>query len=89
MRTKRIHHPINKAKIQETIDYYVDYAENGNEDNWNKYYNTYQVICGGPAWAVLTSMFQPMYWSKTLTVENVYYAILVMGVNTTLEEIDD
>lgn len=90
MRTKRVHHPINKTKIQEAIDYYVDYAENENEDSWHKYYDTCQDICmHSPAWAALTSMFQPMYWSKTLTVENVYYAILAMGINTTLEEIDD
>lgn len=90
MRTKRIHYPINKTKIQEAIDLYTYYIDNGDEAFWNEFYDTCQDICiHSNAWAVLTSMFQPMYWSGTLTVENVYYALIVMGVNTQLEEVED
>lgn len=90
MRTKRIYYPIDKNKIQKAIDHYMHYTESGDEASWNEFYDTCQDICiRSNVWPVVTSMFLPMYWSGSLTVENVYYALIVMGVNTKLEEIYD
>ncbi len=86
---KRVYHPINKAKIQEAIDYYKEFSGYQKlDDSYEKYYNAWHEVCpGSNAWASL--IFQPMLWSGTLDVEHVYYAILAMGINTTLEEVDD
>lgn len=92
---KRVYYPINKTKIQEAIDLYLEYCARESymsmEESmllWDKYCDTFNEICpGSNVWA--SSIFQPMKWSDSLTVENVYYAILAMGINTKLEEYDE
>lgn len=83
---KRVYYPVNKKAIEESIKLYLKYRENGS--TWEEFYYSCDKICpGSNAWAVITAMFQPMFWSKSLTVDNVYYAILAMGVNTKMEEV--
>lgn len=86
--TKRVHYPINKTKIAESIELYMSW--DGSDSEWNKIYYTLNDICpGSSCWATIHSLFQAMKFSNTLTIDNVYYAILASGVNTRLEEYDD
>ena len=95
MKTKRVYYPVNKAKIQEAIDLYNKYNEINHTlsqeeamELWTKYCDTFDAICPRSNVWVL-HIFQAMRWSDTLTVDNVYYAIIVMGANTKLVEVDD
>lgn len=95
MKTKRVYYPINKAKIQEAIDLYNEYSEKNDAlpheeamELWYKYCDAFEAICPmSNAWTL--HIFQAMRWSGTLTVDNVYYAIIIMGANTKLVEVDD
>ena len=95
MKTKRIHNPIDKAKIQEAIDLYNDYWDKENlrteEENsamWSKYCDAHHRICPcSNVWSM--NIFQSMKWSGTLDVEHVYNTILAAGTNTVLVEVDD
>jgi hypothetical protein len=44
-------------------------------------------IARGSASVAMPSLFQAMVFSDTLTVDNVYNAIIASGINTRLEEI--
>ena len=93
--TKRVYHPVDKAKIKEAIDAWEIYHEAHNtqpkevyEPLWDKAYHAYNdMVPNSNVWA--SSLFQPMAWSGTLTVENVYNTIIASGMNTTLEECDE
>lgn len=95
MRTKRIHCPIDKAKIQEAIDLYNDYWDKENERTeeennalWSKYCDAQRDICpAANVWSM--HIFQSMKWSGTLDVEHVYNTILAAGTNTVLVEVYD
>lgn len=93
--TKRIYHPVDKAKIKIAIDAWKIYYEALKsktkeewEPLWDKAYRAYnEMVPGSNVWA--SSLFQPMAWSGTLTVDNVYNTIIASGMNTTLEECDE
>lgn len=81
---KRVHCPINKGKIAEGIELYMA------DEDWDKTYHTLNEICPcSHCWVMIHSLFQAMKFSNTLTVENVYNAILASGTNTYLEDYDD
>lgn len=93
-KTKRIHHFVDKKAIAISIELYkkLDFATDNYDTTWDTYWNSLANICPGNSWAVrcsLSSIFQQMYWAKTLTVDRVYALILVSGVNTTEVEIYD
>ena len=99
-KTKRIHHFVDKKAIAISIDLYnkVDEVKKsgnisyGDVDAWEIYWASLANICPGNSWSVtcsLSSIFQAMRWANTLTVDRVYELILVSGVNTTEECIDE
>lgn len=91
-KTKRIHHFVDKKAIATSIELYKKVDLSGEYDSWDAYWSSLANICPGNPWSVtcsLSSIFQQMYWANTLTVDRVYALILVSGINTTEEYIDD
>lgn len=90
---KRKYYPINKEAIKRAIDAYNEFCERSSKVTkeeeqalWNKYCDIYdKEICPGSyLWA--SSIFQPMKFAETLTVDNVYNTIIASGINTKLED---
>lgn len=93
IKTKRIHHFVDKKAIATSIELYkkVDNRSNDTFDAWEAYWESLKDICPGNSWSItcsLSSIFQAMRWANTLTVDRVYALILASGVNTTEEYID-
>lgn len=93
-KTKRIHHFVDKKAIATSIELYkkLDFVTGNYDVTWDTYWKSLADICPTNSWAVryaLSSIFQQMYWAKTLTVDRVYALILASGVNTTEVQIDD
>ena len=90
MKTKRIHYPVNKAKIEEAIYWYNKYDQCDprlNDEYWDKHYEACSRICPQAYVRVMVcSLIQAMHFANNLTVDNVYYSILASGANTRLEE---
>lgn len=94
IKTKRIHHFVDKKAIATSIELYkkLDFETGNYDTTWDTYWASLADICPTNSWAVtcaLSSIFQQMYWANTLTVDRVYELILVSGVNTTEVEIYD
>lgn len=95
IKTKRIHHFVDKKAIATSIELYKKYHYNETEnvlDTWDPFWQSLGKICPGNSWSVtssLSSIFQAMHWANTLTVDRVYALILASGINTTEEYIDD
>lgn len=94
IKTKRIHHFVDKNAIATSIELYKKVDENKSNDTldaWDVYWESLKDICPGNSWSItcsLSSIFQAMRWANTLTVDRVYALILASGVNTTEEYID-
>lgn len=94
IKTKRIHHFVDKKAIATSIELYNKVDNNKPSDTfdaWEAYWESLKDICPGNSWSItcsLSSIFQAMRWANTLTVDRVYELILVSGVNTTEVEID-
>jgi hypothetical protein len=93
--TKRISYPVNKDAILEAIELYEEYSYlmwNESEEErrmsiWHKYCDVVREICPeGWVHVAVASLFQAMRFAGTLTVENVYNAIIASGINTRTEE---
>ena len=92
---RRVHHFVDKNKIQIAIDKYDEYKNRSlfvprdEEDTlWSQYIDALRDICpDGNWWVCACDTFQAMKWSGVLDVEHVYYAILAMGVNIKLVEV--
>lgn len=95
IKTKRIHHFVDKKAIATSIELYNKYHYNETEnvlDTWDPFWESLKNICPGNSWSVTSALppiMQAMRWENTLTVERVYALILVSGVNTTEVEIYD
>jgi hypothetical protein len=95
IKTKRIHHFVDKKAIATSIELYKKVDNNKPSDTfdaWEAYWESLKDICPGNSWSItcsLSSIFQAMRWANTLTVDRVYELILVSGVNTVEVEIDD
>ena len=92
MKTKRVYYPVNKAQIEKCIKLYLEFHTSPYEtqehlDAWNKFYDNMGSIADGSASVAMPSLFQAMAFSDTLTVDNVYNAIIASGINTRLEEV--
>lgn len=90
---KRIHHFVDKKAIATSIELYkkVNLSEpDEKHDNWESYWESLDSICPGRAWEMkcaLSSIYQQMLWTNTLTVDRVYAVILASGINTVEVEI--
>lgn len=86
--TKRVHYPVNKEVLRKIIEaWYRDEA--GEVGAWDEFYELCHDHTTGYASVALCSLVQAMSFSETLTVDNLYYAIIASGINTKLEETDD
>ena len=95
-KTKRIYHFVDKKAIATSIDLYnkVDFSNlyDSLDDRWHAYWSSLAKICPGNSSKVacsLSSIFQTMLWTNTLTVDRVYALILASGINTEEVQIDD
>lgn len=96
IKTKRIHHFVDKKAIATSIELYKKVDESRSSDDrfeaWDAYWASLANICPDNSWSVtssLSSIFQAMRWANTLTVDRVYALILASGINTTEVQIDD
>lgn len=93
--TKRVHYPVRKDKIAEAIELYNKYTEcmfdiKMSKPIWEAFYEKAGEISPFTHCRVaIPSLFQAMEFAGTLTVDNVYNAIIVAGINTKLEEVND
>ena len=87
---RRIHYAVNKDAINKSIELYKIFCEcprNENNDTWTEYYDSLRNISiGSHCRVALPSLMQAMEFSGTLTVDNLYYAIIASGINTKAEE---
>ena len=95
MSKKRVHYPVHKDKIAEAIELYTKHTERmynreKSQPIWNAFYKKMHEISPFTYCSVaVPALFQAMEFAGTLTVDNVYNAILMAGINTKLEEVDD
>ena len=93
--TKRVHYPVHKDKIAEAIELYTKYAgcmfdREKSQPIWDAFYEKAGEISPFTHCRIaIPSLFHAMEFAGTLTVDNVYNAIIVAGINTKLEEVND
>ena len=94
IKTKRIHHFVDKKAIATSIELYkkLDFVTGNYDTTWDTYWASLGDICPTNSWSVTSALppiMQAMRWENTLTVDRVYALILASGVNTTEVYIND
>lgn len=87
-------HPVNKKRLQQAIDAYNELEDYGCEHGlimvetynhiWNVFYERASHCCEGGRNDSIPSLIYSTE-KKRRTVENLYYAILILGYNDTIE----
>lgn len=86
--TKRVHYFVDKKTIEKIIEYwYRDDA--GEVGAWDKFYELCNEHMPAHCRTAMCSLVQAMSFAETLTVDNLYNAIIASGINTRLEETYD
>lgn len=99
MSKKRVYYKIDRQILSKAIELYKQYEEQYEELSgddyrrdklWNEFYDTMKNVCkSNYCYIPLASLMQAMYFSGTLTEENLYMAIIAAGINTEITEVDD
>lgn len=94
MSKKRVYYRVNRQAIRDAIRWYTLHAEcddsPARDISWEKFYTACESICPESyTYVAMPALVQAMYFSGTLTEENLYMAIIAAGINTTMTEADD
>ena len=94
MSKKRVYYRVNKQAIRDAIHWYTlrekcD-ASKAQDILWEKFYTACESICPESyTYVAMPALVQAMWFSGSLTEENLYMAIIAAGINTTITEADD
>ena len=94
MSKKRVYYRVNRQAIRDAIRWYTLHAERDDsalrDMLWEKFYTACESICPESySYVAMPALVQAMYFSGTLTEENLYMAIIAAGINTTMTAVDD
>ena len=94
MSKKRVYYRVNRQAIRDAIHWYemrekCEYNE-VRDMLWEKFYTTCESICPESyTYVAMPALVQAMWFSGSLTEENLYMAIIAAGINTEITEVDD
>lgn len=94
MSKKRVYYRVNRQAIHDAIRWYEmrDKCDDNEERDilWEKFYTACESICPESyTYVAMPALVQAMWFSGSLTEENLYMAIIAAGINTTMTEVDD
>lgn len=94
MSKKRVYYRVNRQAIHDAIRWYTLREECDNSDVqdvlWEKFYKTCESICPESyTYIAMPALVQAMWFSGSLTEENLYMAIIAAGINTEITEVED